>query len=120
MASVKMASDRVVGVEMMNGDNMKGFYMADGATYIYQDGDEYLDIFPLWDWRKLPGVTAFQSDDPMPIIQKCHPRNATSFVGGVSNGMYGISAMEVNRAGIKACKSWIFIDDYMLRSWHTV
>lgn len=114
MASVKMASDRVVGVEMMNGDNMKGFYMADGATYIYQDGDEYLDIFPLWDWRKLPGVTAFQSDDPMPIIQKCHPRNATSFVGGVSNGMYGISAMEVNRAGIKACKSWIFIDDYML------
>ena len=32
----------------------------------------------------------------------------------VFNGMYGISAMEVNRAGIKACKSWIFIDDYML------
>lgn len=73
MASVKMASDRVVGVEMMNGDNMKGFYMADGATYIYQDGDEYLDIFPLWDWRKLPGVTAFQSDDPMPITKNVTP-----------------------------------------------
>lgn len=30
---------------MMNGDNMKGYYMADGATYIYKDGKEYLDIF---------------------------------------------------------------------------
>ena len=49
MASVKMASKRVVGVEMMNGDNMQGYYMADGATYIYKNGEEYLDIFPLWD-----------------------------------------------------------------------
>ena len=101
MTSVKMASDRVVGVEMMNGDNMKGFYMADGATYLYQNGDEYLDIFPLWDWRQLPGVTTFRSDGPMPVIQKYHPRNAVSFVGGISNGVQGVSAMEINRAGIK-------------------
>lgn len=46
MASIKMASDRIIGTEMMNGDNMKGYYMADGATYIYKDGKEYLDIFP--------------------------------------------------------------------------
>lgn len=114
MASVKMASDRVVGVEMMNGDNMKGFYMADGATYVYRDGDEYLDIFPLWDWRKIPGVTTFQSDAPMPVIQKYRPRNAAAFVGGVSDGTQGVSAMEIDRAGIKARKSWIFMDDYML------
>ena len=114
MTSVKMASDRVVGVEMMNGDNMKGFYMADGATYLYQNGDEYLDIFPLWDWRQLPGVTTFQSDGPMPVIQKYHPRNAVSFVGGISNGVQGVSAMEINRAGIKVRKSWIFMDDYVL------
>lgn len=114
MATVKMASDRVVGVEMMNGDNMKGFYMADGATYVYQDGDEYLDIFPLWDWRKIPGVTAFQSDAPMPVIQKYQPRNAAAFVGGISNGTQGMTAMEIDRAGIKARKSWIFMDDYML------
>ena len=114
MTSVKMASDRVVGVEMMNGDNMKGFYMADGATYLYQNGDEYLDIFPLWDWRQLPGVTTFRSDGPMPVIQKYHPRNAVSFVGGISNGVQGVSAMEINRAGIKVRKSWIFMNDYVL------
>lgn len=114
MASVKMASERVIGVEMMNGDNMQGYYMADGATYIYQDGKEYLDIFPLWNWRKIPGVTAFQSDAPMPLIQRYQPRNKAAFVGGVSDGKQGITAMEINRAGIKAYKTWVFTDEFVL------
>lgn len=114
MASVKMASQRVVGVEMMNGDNMQGYYMADGATYIYQDGEEYLNIFPQWNWRKIPGVTAFQSDAPMPLIQNYQPRNKADFVGGVSDGKQGMTAMEINRAGIRALKSWIFTDDFVL------
>lgn len=114
MASVKMASKRVVGVEMMNGDNMQGYYMADGATYIYKNGEEYLDIFPLWDWRKVPGVTAFQADAPMPLIKNYQPRNQSSFVGGVSDGKQGMTAMEINRAGIKAYKSWVFTDDFVL------
>ena len=114
MASVKMASQRVIGVEAMNGDNMLGYYMADGATYIYKDGEEYLDIFPLWNWRKIPGTTAFQSDAPMPMIRSNQPRNQSSFVGGVSDGKQGITTMEINRAGIKARKSWIFTDDFVL------
>lgn len=114
MASVKMASERVIGVEMMNGDNMQGYYMADGATYIYQDGKEYLDIFPLWNWRKIPGVTAFQSDAPMPLIQRYQPRNKAAFVGGVSDGKQGVTAMEINRAGIKAYKTWVFTDEFVL------
>lgn len=114
MASVKMASERVVGVETMNGDNMQGYYMADGATYIYKDGGEYLDIFPLWDWRKIPGVTAFQSDEAVPLIKNYQPRNQSAFVGGMTDGAQGMTAMEINRAGIKAYKSWIFADDFVL------
>lgn len=114
MASVKMASERVVGVETMNGDNMQGYYMADGATYIYKDGEEYLDIFPLWDWRKIPGVTAFQSNAVTPVIRNYQPRNKATFVGGVSDGKQGITAMEIDRAGIKARKSWVFTDDFVL------
>lgn len=114
MASVKMASKRVVGVECMNGDNMKGFYMADGATYIYQDGNEYLDIFPLWDWRKLPGVTAIQDDAPMPVIKGYKPGNNAWVAGGVSDGKEGLTAMQVNRAGITARKAWVFTNDFIL------
>ena len=114
MASVKMASERVIGAEMMNGDNMKGFYLADGATYIYKDGKEYLDIFPLWDWRKLPGVTALQSEASMPVLTRANSRNKATFVGGVSNGVQGMSVMDLDRAGVKEHKAWVFTNDFVL------
>lgn len=114
MATVKMASRKVIGTETLNGDNMKGFYSADGATYIYQDGKEYLDIFPLWDWRKLPGVTAFDTDAPMPIVKGNRPRNNSDFVGGLSDGRQGMTVMDLDRAGLRARKAWIFTDDFVL------
>lgn len=114
MASIKMASERIVGVEMMNGDNMQGYYMADGATYIYKDGKEYLNIFPLWDWRKVPGVTALEDEAPMPQIKNYRPRNKGNFVGAVSDEKQGMTAMEINRAGVRAHKAWICTDDYVL------
>lgn len=113
MVSVKMASRQVVGTETMNGDNMKGFYSADGATYLYQDGREYLNIFPLWDWRKLPGVTSFDTDAPVPVDQRVRFRNQSDFVGGLSNGNQGMTVMDLNRAGIQARKAWIFTDDFV-------
>lgn len=33
LASVRMASERVIGTELVNEDNLKGYYMADGALY---------------------------------------------------------------------------------------
>lgn len=114
MVSVKMASRRVVGTETMNGDNMKGFYSADGATYLYQDGREYLDIFPLWDWRKLPGVTSFDTDAPVPVDTRYRMRNQADFVGGLSNGQQGMTVMDLNRAGIQGHKAWIFSEDFVL------
>lgn len=54
-----MASDRIIGTEMMNGDNMKGYYMADGATYIYKDGKEYLDIFSSLGLAEVTGSNSF-------------------------------------------------------------
>lgn len=46
MSSVKMASRRVIGTELVNEDNLKGYYLGDGATYYYVRGDEYLEVFP--------------------------------------------------------------------------
>ena len=40
LASVRMASERVIGTELVNEDNLKGYYMADGALYTYVHGDE--------------------------------------------------------------------------------
>lgn len=113
MASVKMASTRVIGTELVNEDNLKGYYMADGATYYYVRGDEYLDVFPFWDWRKIPGITSYEDVRPIPLSKGLNTGNKSYKVGGLSNGNCGMTAMELKRDGLTAYKSWLFTDDYV-------
>ena len=111
MASVRMASQRVVGTEQVNEDNLQGYYMADGALYTYVRGDEYSNIFPLWNWRRIPGITAPDVDGPLPRRQS---RNRTLRVGGVGDGDHGLTAMELNRDGVHARKAWVFAPGFVL------
>lgn len=114
MASVKMASDRVIGTELVNEDNKLGYYLGDGAMYVYTDGNPYHNVFPCWDWRKIPGITCVESVDPIPTHYGTQARNHSRFVGGVTNGKTGITAMELNRDGVYAHKAWIFTDHFVL------
>lgn len=114
MASVRMSSKRVIGAEAGNGDNLKGYYLADGATYIYVDGDEYNNIFPCWDWRKIPGITSYDTSDPLPELSWGGYRNNSTFVGNVNDGQEGMTAMIFERDKLKARKSWIFTPEYVI------
>lgn len=114
MASVKMSSPRVIGSEAGNGDNLKGYYLADGALYTYVEGDEYLNIFPCWNWHKIPGVTAYETGLPVKQLGWGDYHNNNTFVGNVNDGKTGITSMILDRDGLKAHKSWIFTDDYIL------
>ena len=111
MASVRMASQRVVGTEQVNEDNLQGYYMADGALYTYVRGDEYSNIFPLWNWRRIPGITAPDVDGLLPRRQS---RNRTLRVGGVGDGEHGLTAMELNRDGVHVRKAWVFAPGFVL------
>lgn len=113
MASVRMASDRVIGTESGT-DNVKGYYLADGALYTYVDGDEYTDIFPCWDWRKVPGVTCYQEDKAVHVMGWLEKQNKGSFVGNVNDGTIGLTSMDLVRDGLYAKKTWIFTPDYVL------
>lgn len=114
MASVRMSSLRVTGAEAGNGDNMKGYYLADGATYVYVNGSEYNNIFPCWDWRKIPGITSYETDAPLRLLRWSGYNNQSNFVGNVNDGSTGIMAMDLNRDGLQARKAWIFTDDFVL------
>ena len=114
MASLKMASNRVIGTELINEDNLNGFFMGDGATYFYVNGNEYANVFPFWDWRKIPGITAHEDTKKIPRISGKRSRNRTDKVGGISYQNKGLSAMELNRMGLKAYKAWLFDDDFVL------
>ena len=53
--SVHTNSVRTMRTERGNNENRKGGYLPDGCTSIMIDGDEYLNIFPCWNWSRFPG-----------------------------------------------------------------
>lgn len=114
MFSVRMCSTSIIGGETTNNENLKGYHMADGATMIYVDGDEYHDIFAIWDSKYIPGTTVALNDKPLKTFKDYTYYNGSDFVGGASDGMYGVSAMEYRRDGVSADKSWFFFDDLVV------
>jgi chondroitin AC lyase len=59
--SVRMYSTRNHSVEVpYNSEGLKNHHLADGYTFITRTGEEYVHIFPVWDWQKIPGTTVVQ------------------------------------------------------------
>ncbi len=112
MLSVRTHSSRTLGSEKVNDENLRGYYLAEGVTMLYQRGDEYTDIFPVWDWRKLPGTTIEQYAHDPPGPSTAFGREA--FVGGASDGRNSVSVMDYNVSRVTARKSWFMIGDYMV------
>ena len=101
---VKTISTRTLVSEMgMNGENLKGGHLNDGATFILRKGDEYEDLAPVWDWSLLPGVTG---------VEGLNKVDRQTFVGAVGDGESGCVAMDYqasdeNRSGqVKAHKAY--------------
>lgn len=114
MTTVRMSSERVQGGESLNGDNKQGYYTGDGATFLYNDGDEYLNIFPAWCWKRLPGVTSYNSNEPVGSLERKKYINNSNFVGNVNDGVYGLTSMQLSRDGLEANKLWIFTPDFVI------
>lgn len=112
---VRMASTRTMRCEYGNGENLKTYFMSDGCTNIVTRGDEYADIFPVWNWTHIPGTTAPQMS-PIPMAASDWQTPGTStFAGGVSDGRYGVSAYAYTdlygNVNTGARKAWFFFDD---------
>lgn len=55
---LSMHSSRIANYETMNGENLQGWYIGDGMTYIYgNDSSTFVDYWPTVDMYHLPGVT---------------------------------------------------------------
>lgn len=92
---VKMSSERTVGTEGMNGENLKGFWLPFGATTIMRHTSEYYDIFGLWDWTKIPGVTNPAKQITLSERKATFISNPAAFVGGVSDGTHGVAGFQL-------------------------
>lgn len=113
--SVKMFSRRIIGGEITNNENLKGYHLADGATMIYRTGAEYDNIFPFWNWKYIPGTTVEINDKPLKVLSNQDKYlNGSNFVGCLGEGMYGLAAIEYRRNGVEANKSWFFFLDQIV------
>jgi chondroitin AC lyase len=104
--SVKMCSKRTKGIESGNSENLKGYWLPFGVNFIFRKGDEYSNIFPVWNWALLPGVT----NPNVVMLPSGNVTQTETFVGGVTDNLYGVSAMAFNQASTTAKKAWFFFD----------
>jgi len=127
-ANLHMRSLRTRSPECGNGENLRGEHMGNGLLNLVGEGGagagadaggvaEYADIFPLLDWHELNGVTA-DVDIPVPdcadVAACCWTaevlHNSTAWVGGASDGAFGVAAMDTRTHALSARRAWFFLD----------
>ena len=109
--SLKTTSNRTLSGESGNNENLKGFYQGNGTYYLVQSGNEYKEIFPIFNWRQLPGILAPQLSTPIPLFNwGSGARGATAFVYGISDSLYGCYAYDYQKEQVTARRAWFLFD----------
>lgn len=103
LLGLSMFSSRISNYEYMNGENLRGWHISDGMTYLYNsDLAQYSDDY----WNtvnpyRLPGTTVDtvkldinNPGDNASIGQKLFSKE--NWVGGSQIGAYGVSGMQLN------------------------
>lgn len=111
--TVRMFSTRNRNMEEpYNGPGKTTHHRADGTNYLMLKGDEYHNIWAVYDWQKISGTTIMQKT-ALPGPQDIQKDGLTEFVGAVTDGLYGAVAFDFKSPhdGTEAKKSWFFFDE---------
>ncbi|MDP4680517.1 MAG: polysaccharide lyase beta-sandwich domain-containing protein [Cyclobacteriaceae bacterium] len=111
--TVRMHSTRNRNMEVpYNGPGKTTHHRADGTNYLQLKGDEYHNIWPVYDWQKVSGATIMQKPE-LPGPDEIQKDGLTDFVGAVTDGLYGAVAYDFRSPHdlVGAKKSWFFFDD---------
>lgn len=97
--------------EPYNGPGITTHHRADGTNYLMRKGDEYFNIWPVYDWQKISGTTILQRSH-LPGADSIQMEGLTDFVGAVTDGLYGAVAFDFRSPHdlVAAKKSWFFFD----------
>ncbi len=111
--SVRMYSTRTHNMEQpYNSEGLLNHHRGDGANHISRTGDEYYDIFPVFDYQMIPGATIMQKKE-LPPPNQIQQLGETEFAGAVTDGTYGTVAFDFKSSHdpLVARKSWFFFDE---------
>jgi len=110
VTSIRMVSNRTLNSECVNEEGKQGWDLADGVTTSYVHGTEFENVFPLWDWHGVPGTIEVHEPPPSDLVKSCAEvqdrGRGQHFVGGVSDGADGVSAMDFVEGPIHVHRSW--------------
>lgn len=95
-----------------NSEGLLNHHYADGSNFISRTGQEYYNIWPVYDWQKIPGTTVVQKPS-LPPETEIQKRGLTEFVGAVTNGKIGAAVFDFKCLidPLAAKKSWFFFED---------
>ena len=86
--SVRMYSTRNHNMEVpYNSEGLLNHHRGDGVNHISRTGEEYYDIWPVYDYQKIPGTTIMQKP-ALPAPDEIAKLGSTEFVGAVTDGTY--------------------------------
>ncbi len=120
LTTVKLISSRITRPETAAGEGKMAYFLGDGFTMFVQDGDEFgtlagPEVMPVWDWQRLPGTTV-EHNGVIPYYDMfktgTNALGKSEIVGQVSDGFYGLAAMDYARSGVSvtAKKAYFFFD----------
>jgi chondroitin AC lyase len=112
---IKLQSIRTQPTECINGENQKAEHVGQGTLNLFTTNtNDYNYIFPLLDWHAINGITV-EVDIPIePCNHGTFDWKKLTFVGGVSDGHYGLAMMDTATHNLTAQRSWHFYDDAII------
>lgn len=116
---ISMSSSRIGKFETLNKENIYGWYLGDGMTYLYNDDRaQFVNYFSTIDPKRLPGTTVDAIARAATTTSNYGlfgiPTNAKDWVGGTSlMGQYGTAGMYLvgQVSSLEAKKSWFMFDN---------
>jgi chondroitin AC lyase len=95
-----------------NGPGKPTHHRADGTNYLVLKGNEYHNIWPVYDWQKISGTTVLQKP-ALPGPTEIQKKGLTGFVGAVTDDLYGAVVFDFKSPHdmVEAKKSWFFFDE---------
>lgn len=118
--SSRMSSNRTYRNECGNIENLQGWHLGEGSSFVLLSanlGLDYVDLFPAWDWTRVPGTTV----QAYRVGYGCSDvggYGATSFVGGTSDTNIGITTFDFKAPGtitnLSYRKSVAFFNDVVV------
>lgn len=97
-----------------NKESLKGYFLTDGATELAISGNEFVNIFGVWDWTRIPGTTT-PVRTSIPLPDHWQKPGTSKFSGSASNGKYGVTTYLYNdtcySVNTSANKAWFMFDD---------